>query len=65
MIRAIWIFLWWFYGGLARDLTDTILVWMRLKWWPATGRARWRWDRPKRDEQAVAWQKRTRLSKEI
>lgn len=59
-MRGFLTFLWavlWFYRGLVSDLVDTVLVWMRLKWWPATGEARWRWDRPKRDDRANAWQK--------
>lgn len=53
-LRAI---LWVFTGALA-DLGDTVLVWVGLKYWPATGRARWQSDRPKPDPEATAWQRR-------
>jgi len=52
LLRAI---LWIFTGALT-DLGDTLLVWARLKYWPATGRARWQSDRPKPDPRANAWQ---------
>lgn len=49
--------LWWFYWGLVSDLWDTVLVLWGVKWWPATGRARWIWDVPEPDERAGRWQR--------
>lgn len=46
-------------GSIASDAADTVLVWLGLKFWPATGRARWRRStRP--DPRANAWQARIR-----
>lgn len=48
----------WPLAGILTDLGDTVLVWVGLKYWPATGRARWQSDRPKPDPLASAWQRR-------
>ena len=47
----------WPLAGILADLGDTLLVLVRLKYWPATGRARWQSDRPRPDPQASAWQR--------
>jgi hypothetical protein len=48
----------WPLAGILGDLWDTVLVLARLKYRPATGRARWQGDRPRPDPQAAAWQRR-------
>lgn len=48
----------WLLAGILTDLGDTVLVWVGLKYWPATGGARWQGDRPKPDPKAAAWQRR-------
>lgn len=46
-------------GGVAGDALDTILVWVGLKYRPATGPARWgRSARRIEDPRADAWQRR-------
>lgn len=43
-LRFLWAVL-WLYRVLLRGLADDVLVLLRLKWRPATGQARWRWER--------------------
>jgi hypothetical protein len=43
-----WILAWWMVRGIVRlvmAIADDLLVLCRLKWYPPTGRARWRWSR--------------------
>lgn len=47
----------WPLAGALTDLGDTVLVWVGLKYWPATGRARWQSDRSRPDPEATAWQR--------
>lgn len=66
-MRGFLTFLWcvlWLYRGLVSDMADTVLVWVGAKWWPSTGKARWRWDRPKLDPAANAWQERLKRRSE-
>jgi len=51
-LRAVF----WLPCGILSDLGDTLLVLVRLKYRPATGRARWQSDRPRPDPRAGAWQ---------
>jgi hypothetical protein len=54
-------FLWsgvlWLPRCILSGLLDDLLVAARIKWRPATGDARWRWDRPREDPAANAWQR--------
>lgn len=59
---GFFVFLWygvlWLPRGIASAIFDNAMVLCRLKWRPFTGDARWRWDRPRPDPAANAWQAR-------
>lgn len=43
MLIIAWLLIRWF-AALVMAILDDLLVLARLKWRPASGRARWRWD---------------------
>lgn len=59
---GFFVFLWygvlWLPRRIASGIAEDLRVLLRLQWRPATGRARWRRDRPRPDPAASAWQSR-------